>query len=1333
MQILHSLLTQKLEQTRDSFFSKSDESGIFQLIHPKGKQIDYNTLNDDWTNVNLNKSSSKLNLENNLINTKNHLDRLKKIPDVSEELIQSQENRIKKLQKYVDDYDNIITDEKAFKQMRATLGDITTTDNIASYISSTDLNKIILRDINDGGLGDVTIVNNKPGNYLKSRVGNVGFFDMTNPNIYKGLVPIGLGTNYLLNQKETKQMGGNMNSLASRLNTGSMRKDIKKASVGEDFMAGLYGVGEGLLDTLTFGMTDDLTDAGFSALQSAAGITGEEAARQKGIAGWGNTAGAIGGAIINPAAIGSAVQEGVEGIGTGIKGIDPTNTSLQGIGTALEKMPNSMGNSSQLPQGLDSMTKMFLARNGGKFKFQKGGNLNQNMGLTEVNGLTHEQGGVTLPNSGGRPDIEVENKETIFTPENFVMSDTIKASAQALRMLGLPPKYKGKTYAQISKLMKTAVGDKLRPTDPLTKQLFRQKMEKLIQAHLIDKEAQEKKNVIATTPEEQQQGYNMFPNAESITFPGQGPTQVVPTNNNEPIMVTGADGSQQLLTNQPVETQAPFMEQKLGKGGNMIKRADGSYSKRGLWDNIRANRGSGKKPTKEMLKQEAKIKKSYQNGSYLPAPNSSFQFSNTVNFTRPNLLNTNSVRTMSYPERQNYLKEQERKEGRLILDKRQNPLSLFDPSDESNFENIAEILDPTGLTSWDDVYSSVKDNGLLSADTGLEVFGALPILGKVGKIGKSLLRSTPNTISRLNRNQKLVGTSLSAAPVLGKTTDAVQAIQQSNTSPSFPYDKPKKEFGGYMTEQYNPLAEYEVPEVDYKNGGYTVRKSNDRKGKTHVVTGPDGTKKYFGDPKLGERSKSKYGKDAFYARHKKNLDKNPYFRAYAKATWEDGGYFNLTNDAVEMYKNGGNIYNSPMGKKANFVENYGKEDGGYMYQMGGGLEQPQQNLEQQNPEQQMMEQIAQAISQGMKPEQIIQGLVQQGIPQEQAMQMVQMVVQQLTQQQQPQGMPMGGQEPQMANNQDPTGLPMVMRKGGRLYFQKSGFIPSANDFENALEFPDYSLELEQPRNPITPVNIQYENPLERFNNNYPTSVEELNVFSQPAKTENKELTLKDYKSPMGNYIAGGIGSLVGPAANIIAAAAAPDPTYTAAPKFKRLGYTPVALRRAANNQALATLRDSLRTQSPTQGNFISNMATAAPSMGASLGNALAETRYSIDAQNLGIDNQEAQAIAQMAAQNALLKDQSIAQRWQLGLKGAEGIGKSVQGFTKDMGSRSLQDMMIQNMKTKDFGLMNYEIKNGRLVPRINPSGTATYPGEIRLPNGQRVILNPDGTYTPIEE
>lgn len=60
-----------------------------------------------------------------------------------------------------------------------------------------------------------------------------------------------------------------------------------------------------------------------------------------------------------------------------------------------------------------------------------------------------------------------------------------------------------------------------------------------------------------------------------------------------------------------------------GKGGNMIKRADGSYSQRGLWDNIRANKGSGKKPTKEMLAQERKINNK-ANGGYL----SSFKASN---------------------------------------------------------------------------------------------------------------------------------------------------------------------------------------------------------------------------------------------------------------------------------------------------------------------------------------------------------------------------------------------------------------------------------------------------------------------------------------------------------------------------------------------------------------------------------------------------------------------------------------------------------------------------------------------------------------------------------
>jgi hypothetical protein len=94
-------------------------------------------------------------------------------------------------------------------------------------------------------------------------------------------------------------------------------------------------------------------------------------------------------------------------------------------------------------------------------------------------------------------------------------------------------------------------------------------------------------------------------------------------------------------------------------------------------------------------------------------------------------------------------------------------------------------------------------------------------------------------------------------------------------------------------EQYGGKVE------EYSNGGYTVKRSNDRKGKTHVVIGPDGTKKYFGDAKLGQHPRDPERKKAFYARHKHNLDNNPYFRAFARATWEEGG-------EVPHFDNGGN-------------------------------------------------------------------------------------------------------------------------------------------------------------------------------------------------------------------------------------------------------------------------------------------------------------------------------------------------------------------------------------------------------------------------------------------
>ena len=63
---------------------------------------------------------------------------------------------------------------------------------------------------------------------------------------------------------------------------------------------------------------------------------------------------------------------------------------------------------------------------------------------------------------------------------------------------------------------------------------------------------------------------------------------------------------------EPTAKKSGVMSDKSGQTPpkkEMIKRKYGSVSQRGLWDNVRANVGSGKKPTKSMLKEGVKIMK----------------------------------------------------------------------------------------------------------------------------------------------------------------------------------------------------------------------------------------------------------------------------------------------------------------------------------------------------------------------------------------------------------------------------------------------------------------------------------------------------------------------------------------------------------------------------------------------------------------------------------------------------------------------------------------------------------------------------------------------------
>ena len=88
-------------------------------------------------------------------------------------------------------------------------GDYTSTDDIAKWMVQNNKDNVRLNNIFDSYDADfVQIMNHKPGNYLKSAVGNNGMFDMTNPNIYKSILPYALPAAIGAGAIQQKKKGG---------------------------------------------------------------------------------------------------------------------------------------------------------------------------------------------------------------------------------------------------------------------------------------------------------------------------------------------------------------------------------------------------------------------------------------------------------------------------------------------------------------------------------------------------------------------------------------------------------------------------------------------------------------------------------------------------------------------------------------------------------------------------------------------------------------------------------------------------------------------------------------------------------------------------------------------------------------------------------------------------------------------------------------------------------------------------------------------------------------------------------------------------------------------
>lgn len=99
---------------------------------------------------------------------------------------------------------------------------------------------------------------------------------------------------------------------------------------------------------------------------------------------------------------------------------------------------------------------------------------------------------------------------------------------------------------------------------------------------------------------------------------------------------------------------------------------------------------------------------------------------------------------------------------------------------DSNLENLFEILDPTGISSYDDVYREYKKSGL-SPETAMEVIGALPFVGKIGKLTKAGIhlkkyKGLDNIVYKgLNSNRALANSTANSYFFTGKGSDMLQA------------------------------------------------------------------------------------------------------------------------------------------------------------------------------------------------------------------------------------------------------------------------------------------------------------------------------------------------------------------------------------------------------------------------------------------------------------------------------------------------------------------------------------------------------------------------------
>ena len=114
-------------------------------------------------------------------------------------------------------------------------------------------------------------------------------------------------------------------------------------------------------------------------------------------------------------------------------------------------------------------------------------------------------------------------------------------------------------------------------------------------------------------------------------------------------------------------------------------------------------------------------------------------------FKKVNKLNDDGSRKKKYGDRMKYIR---------------NLMKLGGDDNDTNYNQVAkgiiQLLDPTGISSYPDIYESYKNNDWIGV--GLNTLSAIPLLGKIGKATSLLMKANhvKNAVSKSRNIIKII-------------------------------------------------------------------------------------------------------------------------------------------------------------------------------------------------------------------------------------------------------------------------------------------------------------------------------------------------------------------------------------------------------------------------------------------------------------------------------------------------------------------------------------------------------------------------------------------------